>query len=98
MLNKPSRLPRVPRAAVITLSLLGLLTLAGSARMHASVIGVVQATFGSAGQLYWWHRADLYPMLPGAAEADCTGTCPGDLSGDPSTFLDELPGRFAFPY
>lgn len=99
MLNKSSRLPRVPRTAVVTLSLLGVLTLAGSARIYAaSVVAAVQATFGSYGQVYWLD-VDGNPVPPGpSGGGSCPDTCPGDPNGDPRTFLHELPGRFAVPY
>jgi DNA-binding beta-propeller fold protein YncE len=99
MPNKSFRSLFVGRAAVLALSLLGVLTVAGSSRLYAaSVIGVVQATFGSKGQLYWWD-VDLNPMPPGVVGAGCeVGTCPGDPNSDPSTFLDKLPGQFEYPY
>ena len=98
MLNKPLRSRCLLRAAAVALSLVVVVTLAGTSKMYAaSLVGAVRATFGSFGQLYWVDT-DGNPMASGAAGALCPGTCPGDPSGNPSTFLDKVPGGFAFPY
>src|SRR5258705_7396426 len=100
MLNKPFRSRFLLRAAVVAVSLLGALAVAGSSRMYAaSLTGVVQTTFGIRGQLYWWDLDEFIPQPPGAVGAHCdAGPCPGDPNGDPSTFLHELPGQFALPH
>jgi sugar lactone lactonase YvrE len=99
MLNKPLRPSSVLlRVAAVALALLGVLTVAGSSTLHAaSLVGTVQATFGSYGQLYWMD-ADGNPVPPGTEGAQCVGTCPGDPNADPTNFLSQLPGQFALPH
>src|SRR5262245_50007065 len=94
MQNTPYR-SSVGRAAAVTLSILALLAEVCTSRLYPASVAAVQATFGTLGQIYWLD-VEGNPVSPG--QGQCPDTCPGDPAGDPSTFISQLPGRFAVPH